>query len=103
MLGVWIGIHFGATEAIDRLLGIAHHEQSAGTDTERAPAFRIGRRWIAADPPDDFHLQWISVLSLVDENAGITRCQSAPDGVVARQQIPRLDETRSEEHTSELQ
>ena len=82
-----IGCDVRSSEAIDRLLGIADHEQRAGPDGEASPVrgVRAADR-VPAQPPEDFSLERIGVLELVDQHPLVAHGQRPPDVVVVSQQ-----------------
>ena len=83
-----IGADVGAPEAIDRLLRVADQEERARPDLEAGPiVIAIDR--LATQPPEDFGLQGIGVLKLVDEDMGETLSQRLAHGVVVAQQVAR--------------
>ena len=83
-----VGADIGAAEAIDRLLGIADQEERARPDPEPGPVV-IAIDRLAAQPPEDFGLQRIGVLELIDEDMREALSQRAPDIVMVAQQIAR--------------
>ena len=80
-----VSIDIGAAEPVDRLFRIADEEQAARTQPPFEPR-RIGSA-VAAQAPQDFGLQRIRVLELVDEDAWITPTEVLSHGFVAREQI----------------
>src|SRR5690606_15860138 len=81
-----IGADIGAPEAIDRLLGVADQEERTRPDLEPRPVIMVIDR-LATQPPEDFCLQGISVLKLVDEDMGETLSQSLAHGVMVAEQV----------------
>ncbi len=73
----------GAAEPVDRLLGIADHEQVAGSDRNLVPSggARLVALWIAgSDAHRELDLDRIGVLELVEEKSLIALVQPSPHG-----------------------
>ncbi len=73
----------GAAEAIDGLLRVAHHVELAGRRLHLAP---VALRGIGGgEQEQDFGLQRVGVLKLVDEDALIDTLQICARAIVAQQ------------------
>ena len=84
--------HVGATEPVDRLLGIAHHEQLARLRTHLIPArgtnARVTRRRNCfGQQHGDFRLDRVGVLGLVDQQVRVPPAEVIADGQVVPQQF----------------
>ena len=85
-----VGGNVGATEPIDRLLGIADQKQRAGANAKRPPAgIGGGALRLAAEPPEDLGLNRIGVLELVDEDVGEAFGECPAHVLVVAQQVAR--------------
>ena len=64
-----VGGHVCAAETIDRLLGVADQKESTWPDLKLGPvvARRAGRR-LPTKPPEDFGLERVGVLELIDKD-----------------------------------
>src|SRR4029077_9431709 len=80
----------GAAEAVDRLLRITDQKQFAWNGM-RAPPVRSGRI-VRCQQKQDFRLQWVGVLKLVDEEMGVAPLQVVSHGGVITDQIASPDE-----------
>ena len=80
-----IRLHVGAPEAVDRLLRVADDEQLARHRGDAAPVALGGIR--GAQEQEDFRLQRIGVLELVDEEMREPVLKGAPDARMRHQQI----------------
>ena len=62
-----VGGHVCAAEPIDRLFGVADQEESTWPDLKLGPVVvRRAGRGVPAKPPEDFGLERVSVLELID-------------------------------------
>ena len=79
-----------ATEAVNRLLGIADDEEPARHRRDGPPVrgIRIGRR----EEEQDFGLERIGVLELVHEDARKAPLEAGANGRIAADQVPRLQQ-----------
>ena len=82
-----VGADIGAAEPVNRLLRIADDEQLAGFGAGLRPA--IGAVVRGRQQEQDFRLNGIGVLELVDEDPGESALQVAADLVIGTQQIAR--------------
>ena len=82
--------HVGAAEAVDRLLGVADHEQAAGLGRERAPVAPGARR--GAQPGDELGLDGVGVLELVHQDPTGAAVKVVAHVVVVAQQVARPQE-----------
>src|SRR6266542_4538165 len=57
----------GASEAVNRLLRVAHDEELSGQQSQLAPVALLNLRRIGRQEPCDLDLQRVRVLELVDE------------------------------------
>ncbi|AOG02868.1 putative ATP-dependent exodeoxyribonuclease domain protein (plasmid) [Bosea sp. RAC05] len=83
-----IGPDIGAAEAVDRLLWVTDEEQGAGPKGSRRPVTRAVDI-LSAEPPEDFRLEGVGVLKLVDQDVGIAVGQRLTDSLVVAQQVAR--------------
>ena len=90
----------GATEAVDRLLGIAHHEELARSQDHVAPV--RGQRLLLAEVEHDLCLQRVGVLELVDQEVAEPALQEAPRLEVLVQEVPQAPEEVAEVEEAEL-
>ena len=83
-----VGRYVGAAEAVDRLLGVAHEEERARAERERCRVVgvAIGRR-LAAEAPEDFCLERVGVLELVDKDVAEALGQRPAHLVMIAQQV----------------
>ena len=84
-----VGIHIGAAEAIDRLLGITDQEQCARTQGASRLIHSGRRACFPAQEPDDLDLQWVSVLELIDQNMAEVLPKRLAYLFVPREQVAR--------------
>ena len=84
-----VGVHVGAAEAIDRLLGIADQEQRARTQSASEQIHGGSLAGFPAQEPDDLDLQRVGVLELVDQDMTEAARQRLPDVLVPREQVTR--------------
>ena len=82
----------GAAKPVDRLLGVAHHEQPPVRYTERRRGPAGDVVVIGDNQRRNLDLQRIGVLELVDEHDLVAIVQRAPDGAVTAQDIACEDE-----------
>ncbi len=82
-----VGVHVGAAETVDRLLGVAHHEQTTGAQRtcKRVAPFAV----LSADQPQDLDLQRIGVLEFVDHDVTKALRQRPPHLLVVPKQVAR--------------
>jgi hypothetical protein len=85
-----IGVNVGAAEAVDRLLGVSHQKQAAGPQPASSP--RLAPICVSAQEPEDFGLQGIGILKLVDQDAGIAPGEGLSHGGIMDEQIARVME-----------
>ena len=80
----------GAPEAVDRLLRIADQEQLSGDGRTLRQSVSLGI--VGREEQQDFGLERIGVLELVDEEVREALLQLAPHAGVAANEIARLDQ-----------
>ena len=68
-LDLVIGVDVGTPEAVDRLLGIAHHEQGARSRLQPAPVLLA--LVLPGEVEHDLSLDRVSILKLVDQQVGV--------------------------------
>ena len=74
--GAQVGVHVGAPERIDGLLGVADDGQ------------HVAARAVEEDPPEDRPLHLVGVLELVDERVAVAGAQGGQQGPGARRPPP---------------
>ena len=74
-----VGADVGAPETIDRLLGIADHEESASAQTAVLPARRAV---VGGDAKQDLRLDRVGILEFVDEDVPIALPERATHRIV---------------------
>ena len=68
----------GAAEAIDGLLGVTDQKERPGADLKVGPVLVAPpRRAVATQTPEDFGLQRVGVLELIDQHVRKARRQRA--------------------------
>ena len=74
-----VGADVGAAEAVDRLLGVADHEESALAQNAVLPSRRAV---VGGDPKQDLCLDRVGILEFVDEDVAITLPERATDRIM---------------------
>ncbi len=77
-------------EAVDGLLGVAHHEELAGLEHDPPP--RVGLRPALAEEEDDLRLERIGVLELVDQEIAEAPLQQSPRVAIGEEQVAQAAE-----------
>ena len=86
-----VGVEVAATEAIDRLLGVAHQHQ--------------GMEALAEGPPQDAPLDWVSVLKFIHQGGAVApgnRLQQRAGHAVVRSRIEPFEQLGEGGHSPPL-
>src|SRR6185437_10079107 len=90
-----VGADVGAPKAVDRLFGIANHEESALAQPAVPPARRTV---LSGDAKQDLRLDWVCILEFVDEDVAIALPERATDRI-----LPAHERARSLQEIVEVE
>ena len=84
-----VGVDVGAPEAVDRLLRVAHNEQSAGRRGGVRPVVGVV---LGGEQQHDLGLQRVGVLELVDQDVRVALAEEPSRPGTVHEQVARLDQ-----------
>ena len=84
-----VSVDVGAPEAVDRLLRVAHHQQSARRRGGVRPVVGLV---LGGEQQHDLGLQRVGVLELVDQDVRVALAEEPPRPGTGHEQVARLDQ-----------